>query len=170
MPSTFDAPEQEPAKEPRDYAKFVWGGVVLLIVAMLGTMVLFSSASKTLDQSRVRISHILFTFDPNDPEDAADALEQAQAVRKRLLAGENFSELAKQYSDDTRTKARGGDVGWNSRGELAEKIEEYVWQAPLNGISEVIPTNFGFHIVTVTDREISEADRYKEELERRVSQ
>ena len=111
--------------------------------------------------SKVLAKHILIQFDRNDPADRARAYELAQDVRRRILDGESFSRLAKQYSQDPLSARRGGGLGWGKKGEYEGAVEEYVWRAPIGEVGEVLSTKYGFHIVVVTERLLSEADQYK---------
>ena len=158
--------ERAPKGEPKDRTPLLWIGVVLLIVVMLAVVWGLNRESST--RSRVRISQILISFDPNDPADRQRALEQARAVREQLLEGESFSRLAREYSADEWSAARGGDVGWQHEGGLVSVIEDWVWTAPIGEVSEVLVAPYGYHIVVVTDREISRFDQYERELQERV--
>ena len=51
---------------------------------------------------------------------------------------------------------------------LAKPVDLYVWQAPINGVSEVLETDFGFHLVTVSERTISDVDKYEQSIRDRV--
>ena len=111
--------------------------------------------------SRILTRHILITFNAGDPADRARAYELAQDLRTRILDGESFKRLAKEYSNDPMSAQRGGSIGWIDRGQFVGKFEEFVWSAPIGELSDVIQTQFGFHLALVEDRAFSEIDLYR---------
>lgn len=155
-------------QEPRDYIKYVWAGIGLLILVML--VLIISVGQRTPKRSEVRTKHILIEYNRTDPADRARALKLIQELRQRILDGENFEELAKKYSDDEVTAFRGGDIGYQPRGTMEDQYEEYAWEAPLNELGDIIQTSYGYHIIVVTDRYIAPGDAYEKELERRVNE
>lgn len=158
--------DAEPVEGGRDWSKYVWYGVGLAVVVMLVLLLIPKSVPVT--KTRARVKHILITFDSRNAAELQAARETAQSVRERLLDGESFSKLAKDYSDDQHSAALGGEVGWVRRGELTGAIDKYIWTAPLNEVSEVILTSYGLHIVVVIDREIAEAELYERRLQERI--
>ena len=87
-----------------------------------------------------RASHILVATE-----------EEARAVRKELLAGGDFEELARQKSLDS-TRARGGDIGFFQKGQLIPEIENAVSAMRKGELSEPVKTQFGYHVIKLTDR------------------
>lgn len=81
----------------------------------------------------------------------------AQTLRDRARKGEDFAALAKQYSMDETSKANGGDLGWVPKGVLAPELDAVIFQLAPNQISDVITTQFGFHIVQVLEKDKSRA-------------
>lgn len=84
-----------------------------------------------------------------------ETLALVQAIRDRALQGEDFAALAKQYSQDETSKANGGDLGWVPRGVLEPQLEAVIFEIPVNQISDVVMTRFGYHIAQVTAKEES---------------
>jgi len=88
--------------------------------------------------------------------DVADILvkddELARAIRASLEAGADFSEMASTYSADFRTRAKGGDLGFISVGELDPMVEKNAFHLAAGEISDVITTDDGFHIIKVLSR------------------
>ena len=158
--------EQELEEEPKDKVKWIWVGVLVAFVLMLAA--LWFSQSKSASFSQVRARHILIQFSAGDALDRARALELVTDLRKRILNGENMAKLAKDYSNDTFSSQRGGDLGYQKRGIYEPKFEEYVWSAPLHQLSDIIQTTHGFHLVIVEDRIVSKADEYEENLQKKV--
>jgi len=84
------------------------------------------------------------------------SLEEAQGLLDRIKAGEDFSELAKQYSQDPGSAAAGGDLGWFGRGVMVQEFEDAAFALKPGEMSELVETQFGHHIILVD--EIEEAD------------
>jgi parvulin-like peptidyl-prolyl isomerase len=55
---------------------------------------------------------------------------------------------------------RGGDLGWAEKGTYAPSFDEYVWKADIGVVSEPTRTQFGYHLIVVTDRKLSKVDQY----------
>lgn len=77
----------------------------------------------------------------------------AQTLRDRARRGEDFAALAKQYSLDETSKANGGDLGWVPRGVLDPRLDAVIFDLPVGQVSDVITTNFGYHIVQVIEKD-----------------
>jgi peptidyl-prolyl cis-trans isomerase D len=100
---------------------------------------------------QTRASHILFsTQDGADPDEAR---KEAEGVLARVLAGEDFAALAREYSDDL-SAAAGGDLGFNARGAMVPPFDEVVWSLePGQTHDQLVETQFGFHIIRVEERQ-----------------
>lgn len=79
--------------------------------------------------------------------------EEAQAVLQRIEEGESFEELAAELSTDSANAYRGGDLGWLSRGDTVAAFEEVAFSLEPGELSEPVETTFGWHIITVYERE-----------------
>jgi peptidyl-prolyl cis-trans isomerase SurA len=102
---------------------------------------------------KIRASHILVTyFDENNKPDTAKAKATIDSVSEMLKAGGNFEELAAKYSKDTQTKGNGGDLGFFARRQMVKEFDEKAFSMKVGEISEPIQTNFGFHIIKLTDK------------------
>jgi len=80
----------------------------------------------------------------------ADA-ETAQAVAEKLKAGGDFAALAKEYSTDGSASS-GGELGWFTVGSMVPEFNDAAYALELNTISEPVQTEYGFHIIEVTDK------------------
>jgi peptidyl-prolyl cis-trans isomerase SurA len=89
--------------------------------------------------------------------DKTAILERLQALKARIQAGEDFAQLAKQYSEDAGSATGGGEVGFWRIGELAPAYEAAALALQPNELSEPIETQFGFHLIQLIDRQ---KDRY----------
>jgi len=77
-------------------------------------------------------------------------------IRKRILAGENFAELARKYSDDPSVIQNGGDMGWSGRGRMVPEYEAMAFKLKPNEISMPFSSPFGIHIMQLIERRGSE--------------
>ncbi len=100
----------------------------------------------------VRTSHILILV-PEGSTDDQDKLarQRAEALLQRAKKGEDFAKLAKENSMDG-SASQGGDIGFYQKGQLAPEYEEAAFSLPVGGISSVVKTQFGYHIIKVTDK------------------
>jgi parvulin-like peptidyl-prolyl isomerase len=104
------------------------------------------------EPERTRISLILLKVDPSSPRLAWDkAMEEAQAIYKRLKAGADFAELARLHSGD-ESASRGGDMGYLHRGMLQEALQSKVDDFKVSEVQEPIMTLHGPAIIRVDDR------------------
>src|SRR6202030_1680633 len=78
--------------------------------------------------------------------------KKAEDVLKKAKGGANFGALAKQYSDDT-SKDKGGDLDWIVRGQTVPEFEAVAFGLPKGSVSDLVKTQYGFHIIKVIDRE-----------------
>ncbi|WP_017728683.1 peptidylprolyl isomerase [Halalkalibacterium ligniniphilum] len=91
--------------------------------------------------------------------------ETAQEVLEKLEAGEDFAGLAEEYSTDPGSAANGGSLGFNARGVMVEEFDEAAFNLEIGEISEPVQSQFGYHIIKVTDKK----DTY-EELESKIQE
>ncbi len=77
--------------------------------------------------------------------------KELEEVRVRVLDGEDFSLLAKEYSEDPGSASRGGDLDWLSLGQTAPAFEKMMLESPVNKISPVFESEFGFHFLQVLE-------------------
>jgi peptidyl-prolyl cis-trans isomerase SurA len=98
----------------------------------------------------VRLAHILINTQPG--EKTVDSLLQyAKLIFRKAQEGEDFAILAKTYSNDPSAE-NGGDLGWFSRGQMVPEFEDAAFTLQPGQISEVVRTQFGFHIIKCTGR------------------
>lgn len=101
-----------------------------------------------------KVLHILVKVEPNAPP-AVDAAAKAKAdsLVAQLRGGADFGALARTNSEDPSSAGTGGDMGWVEMGQTVEPFEKAIFSIPLNTISDPIrSTDFGYHIVKVTER------------------
>ena len=103
---------------------------------------------RLVEQTDVR--HILLT--PNEVlgDEAAQAL--ILSLKERIEGGEDFAELAKEYSDDIGSAQEGGELGWTNPGQMVAEFEAAMANAEVGVITEPVRSEFGWHILEVTGR------------------
>ncbi|OON49057.1 peptidylprolyl isomerase [Klebsiella pneumoniae] len=75
----------------------------------------------------------------------------AKKVKEELGQGKSFEELAKQYSEDTGSKEKGGDLGFFGAGKMVKEFEDAAYKLKKDEVSEPVKSQFGYHIIKVTD-------------------
>ena len=103
-------------------------------------------------EDRAHVAHILFKTVGMTDAEAAEVKKKAEDVLNKAKHGGNFADLAKQYSEDT-TKDKEGDLGWIVRGQTVPEFEAAAFSLPKGSISDLVKTQYGFHIIQVIDRE-----------------
>jgi peptidyl-prolyl cis-trans isomerase SurA len=98
-----------------------------------------------------RARHILVRVDADaSPDVRADKLQKAKEALARLKAGEDFTELAVQYSEGPTAKF-GGDLGYFRKGVMVHAFEDAVVKLKIGEISDVVESPFGYHVIELTD-------------------
>lgn len=122
--------------------------------------------------------HILLA--PSAIRSEEDTLQEINNIRDRVINGESFADLAKEFSEDPGSAKQGGELDWLGKGVLAPEFEKMMIETPIGKVSEVFQTQFGFHFLEVLNfrnhdmtRELIEdrayqilyGRKYEEELE-----
>jgi peptidyl-prolyl cis-trans isomerase D len=103
---------------------------------------------------RAHVAHILFKTVGKTDAEVAEIQKKATDVLNKAKHGGSFADLAKQNSEDT-TKDKGGDLGWIVRGQTVPEFEAAAFSLPKGSISDLVKTQYGFHIIQVLDREMA---------------
>ena len=115
---------------------------------------------------QVRASHILLKVDPQaDKDQKAAARKKLEEIRKRLLKGEDFVALAREFSEGP-TSVRGGDLGYFRRGQMVKPFEDAAFALKVGELSDVVETRFGYHLIKVTGKKPETTIAYAEVKER----
>jgi peptidyl-prolyl cis-trans isomerase C len=106
---------------------------------------------------RVRASHILLSTRPLDPnadpnQVKAQARQKAEELLQKAKSGADFAALAEVNSQDPISKAQGGDLGLFPRGQMVKPFEDAAFALQVGEISDLVETQFGYHIIKVTER------------------
>lgn len=103
-------------------------------------------------KNSLKASHILTAFkDSTENVDSAAAYQKILEVQKQLQAGADFAELAKKYSDDKYSGQNGGELGVFGRGMMVPEFEEVAFKLNIGEVSDIFSTQFGYHIIKLTD-------------------
>jgi parvulin-like peptidyl-prolyl isomerase len=98
----------------------------------------------------IRVKGAPMQATPGKPElTDEEALAKAQAIRKRLEAGEDFATIAKSESDDAGSGAQGGDLGQFGRGMMVPPFEQAAFAAKIGEVTEPVKSPFGYHLIKV---------------------
>ena len=95
-----------------------------------------------------RVRHILIE---SGPEDDQEKRAVAEDILLQLRNGEDFAEMAVEYSNDPGSAEDGGDLGWVNRGVMVEPFEDAVFAAARDELVGPVKTEYGYHIILVTD-------------------
>ena len=101
----------------------------------------------------ISASHILIRVDYESvPQDTLAAYNKIKSIRERALKGEDFTQLAKNYSEEPGAKESGGNLGYFSVFSMVYPFENAAYSTKVGEISKIIRTSFGYHILKVSDR------------------
>ncbi|PWE16807.1 peptidylprolyl isomerase [Marinicauda salina] len=81
-----------------------------------------------------------------------DTREEAREIARLLSEGRDFAQLARQVSQDPNTRLEGGDLGWFTRDGILPEFARIAFSLPVGGVSEPFQTEYGWHVLEVTDR------------------
>jgi peptidyl-prolyl cis-trans isomerase D len=98
---------------------------------------------------QVRASHILLN---TAGKDEAVVRKQAEDILQQVKTGADFAGLAQKYSEDEGSKANGGDLDYFSRGRMVPEFEAAAFALEVGQVSEIVKSQFGFHIIKVVDK------------------
>lgn len=104
----------------------------------------------------VKVRHIL-----------VKSIDEAKKVKERLKKGEDFAKVAREVSMDPGSRDRGGDLGYVSRGKMVKSFEDAAFALKKKGeISDIVQTEYGFHIIKLEDRKPAEITPFESARER----
>jgi peptidyl-prolyl cis-trans isomerase D len=102
---------------------------------------------------RIHTRHILVMTKGKPDADKKQLMAKAQDLLKQVKGGADFADVARKNSDDTTNAPKGGDLGWKVRGELVPEFEKAAYALQPKQISDVVTTEFGYHIIQMLERE-----------------
>jgi peptidyl-prolyl cis-trans isomerase C len=119
---------------------------------------------KFKQDEQVRASHILVRVDPNaDAKTKAKAKAEIDSVLKQLKGGGDFAKLAQQHSQDP-SAAQGGDLGFFPKGQMVPEFDQAAFSLPVGQLSGIVTTQFGYHILRVTEKKPPRTVPFEEAL------
>ena len=113
-------------------------------------------------ENRVHVEHILFKTVGKTDAEIAEIRQKAEDVLKKAKSGANFEDLAKKFSEDDGTKPKGGDLGWIVEGQTVPEFQQAAFTLPKGSISDLVKTQYGFHIIKVLDHEQAHTKTFEE--------
>ncbi|MCK5760527.1 MAG: peptidylprolyl isomerase [Candidatus Delongbacteria bacterium] len=111
-----------------------------------------ANKTKFISGEEVRASHILFKKDDK---------ELALEVHEKLLAGDDFAEFASAHSE-CPSREKGGDLGSFGRGKMVAEFDKAAFELQKDEISDLVETQFGYHIIKVTEKNIGGMKKFEE--------
>jgi peptidyl-prolyl cis-trans isomerase C len=104
------------------------------------------------EPEQVRARHILIMFEPNSTDEGkAAAREKIEGLLKRAKSGEDFAALATEYTEDPGSKETGGEYTF-PRGRMVKPFEDVAFSLKVGEISDVVETEYGYHIIKVLEK------------------
>jgi len=111
-----------------------------------------SEVSITPDDLReIRVQHILFRTISTSESQQKEIKKQAEEVLKMAKSGADFSALAEKYSQDPGSAEKGGDLGFFGKGKMVKEFEDAAFSLKPGEISDLIKTDFGYHIIKMLE-------------------
>jgi peptidyl-prolyl cis-trans isomerase SurA len=101
--------------------------------------------------SEVELSEIVM-YPKVNSEERQKAIEKLERLKQRIIDGEEFSMLAKTFSDDPGSARNGGDLGWQKRGNFVQEFEEAAYRLDQGELSPIVESPFGFHLIQLMER------------------
>ena len=112
--------------------------------------------------NRVHVQHILLMTVGKTDAEVDEIRKKAEDVLKQARKGGKFEDLAKKYSEDAGTKEKGGDLSWIVQGQTVPEFEKTAFSLAPGQISDLVRTQYGFHIIKVLEKEAAHTKPFEE--------
>jgi peptidyl-prolyl cis-trans isomerase D len=112
--------------------------------------------------NRVHPQHILLMTVGKTDAEVEEIRKKAEDVLKQAKKGGKFEDLAKKYSEDPGSKEKGGDLGWITQGQTVPEFEKTAFSLNPGQISDLVKTQYGFHIIKVLEKETAHTKPFEE--------
>lgn len=125
-----------------------------------------ANTSQFKQPEQVKARHILIKIDANATEtQKADARQEIKNIQQKLQNGDDFAGLAKEYSQGP-SSVKGGDLGFFRRGQMVKPFEDAAFALKPNEISDIVETQYGYHLIKVEEKKPATTPAYAEIKER----
>ncbi|MFV9690803.1 MAG: foldase protein PrsA [Desulfobacteria bacterium] len=115
---------------------------------------------------QVQASHILIKVDPKGKAtQKAEARKKMEMIQQKLHKGEDFAALAKEFSQ-CPSSSKGGDLGYFGSGQMVKPFEEAAFALEAGKVSDIVETDFGFHLIKVVDKKPASTIAYEDVKDR----
>jgi parvulin-like peptidyl-prolyl isomerase len=112
---------------------------------------------------RLRARHILIRVGPDaEFKEKSAARRKLEEIRKKILAGEDFDDMARKHSDDKASAERGGDLGVFGRGQMVPPFEKAAFSLSVGEVSSIVETDFGYHLIQVQEKRAASKLRFED--------
>lgn len=124
------------------------------------------------EEKTASVRHILLLTQGKNETEKAEIRKRMEAILTRAKSGEDFSKLAKEYSEDPGSKDKGGLYKDFGRGSMVKPFEDAAFSVPVGQISDIVETTYGYHILKIIDRkkDTRPLDAIRPELEDQIRQ
>ena len=112
--------------------------------------------------NRVHVEHVLLMTVGKTDAEVEEIKKKAEDILKQAKKGAKFEDLAKKYSEDPGTKDKGGDLGWIVQGQTVAEFEKAAFSLPKDSISDIVKTQYGFHVLKVLEKETAHTKPFDE--------
>ena len=102
-----------------------------------------------------RYDYVRFPIAPSE-QDQAEIYQKTSEIFEQLMAGGDFTELAREFSEDPSNAQQGGDLGFFGRGRMVPEFENEAFNLEIGEISKPVKTQFGWHIIKLTDTRVND--------------
>ena len=120
----------------------------------------------------IKVRQIFVKVDASANEkQKTEAKQKAEGILRKIKDGEDFGKLATEFSDDTLSKAKGGDMGYISKGKIMPEFENVAFALKPGEVSEVVTTGLGYHILKVDEKKeavLEPFEKIKDKVKERV--
>lgn len=142
---------------------------VIQVDTLIGDEELLRAYEQEAPDAQLRASHILMGYPPQATQAQRDSVRSAmEALRGRVVGGESFATLARQYSQDPGTSTQGGDLGTFGRGEMVRPFEDAAFALQPGEISPVVETPYGLHIIRLEEKSAPGFDQVRDQFRIRM--
>jgi peptidyl-prolyl cis-trans isomerase D len=112
--------------------------------------------------NRVHVEHILLMTVGKPDAEVEEIKKKAADILQQVKKGAKFEDLAKKFSEDPGTKDKGGDLGWIGQGQTVPEFEKTAFSLSPGQVSELVRTQYGFHIIKVLEKEAAHTKPFEE--------